>query len=276
MTDAWLSDTRSSYDTDASGYAEKVRGLLGGRPTSARAWRCSPSWCTAPAGRRRWLRAGVRHRPPPRRRSGRLRHRSLARDDRHRPARLSRPALRGRDDDRPRPDGRLGRRHTRVLVRDPRARPRHPRRVRGVPSSVASAGSVRSAFTLATRQTHVRGLHGSASHVDSHRRQPSKVAGWLRDAGFTIEAELVIGPDEDVPGPSSSRAAADSAVGSVVPTGWDLRVDRFARRVPSGRVAALGLHPFPNGSGQQRQGLAEVERDQQEVLPRRRGRPTRR
>jgi hypothetical protein len=24
--------------------------------------------------------------------------------------------------------------------------------------------------------------------------------GWLRDAGFTIEAETVIGPDEDVPG----------------------------------------------------------------------------
>jgi hypothetical protein len=32
MADAWLSDTRSSYDTDAAGYAEKVRGLLGGRP----------------------------------------------------------------------------------------------------------------------------------------------------------------------------------------------------------------------------------------------------
>src|SRR6188768_3848458 len=32
MADAWLFDTRSSYDTDAIGYAEKVRGLLGGRP----------------------------------------------------------------------------------------------------------------------------------------------------------------------------------------------------------------------------------------------------
>src|SRR3954453_2727291 len=32
MSDAWLSGTRSSYDTDASGYAEKVRGLLGARP----------------------------------------------------------------------------------------------------------------------------------------------------------------------------------------------------------------------------------------------------
>ena len=29
---SWLSDTRTSYDTDASGYAEKVRGLLDGSP----------------------------------------------------------------------------------------------------------------------------------------------------------------------------------------------------------------------------------------------------
>ena len=32
MAEAWLSNTRSSYDTDASGYAEKVRGLLGENP----------------------------------------------------------------------------------------------------------------------------------------------------------------------------------------------------------------------------------------------------
>ena len=36
--------------------------------------------------------------------------------------------------------------------------------------------------------------------VASHRRRPSTMMGWLRDAGFTIEAELVIGPDKDVPG----------------------------------------------------------------------------
>src|SRR4051812_34146075 len=28
MTDNWLSDTRRSYDVDADGYTEKVRGLL--------------------------------------------------------------------------------------------------------------------------------------------------------------------------------------------------------------------------------------------------------
>ncbi|HEV7931638.1 MAG TPA: class I SAM-dependent methyltransferase, partial [Actinomadura sp.] len=32
MPDTWLSDTRSSYNTDASGYTEKIRGLLGASP----------------------------------------------------------------------------------------------------------------------------------------------------------------------------------------------------------------------------------------------------
>jgi SAM-dependent methyltransferase len=45
-----------------------------------------------------------------------------------------------------------------------------------------------------------QGYTGRAIDVDSHHRRPSQVMGWLRDAGFTIEAELVLGPDEDVPG----------------------------------------------------------------------------
>lgn len=32
MPEQWLSDTRSSYDIDAPGYTEKVRGLLDGNP----------------------------------------------------------------------------------------------------------------------------------------------------------------------------------------------------------------------------------------------------
>ena len=32
MTDDWLGDTRTSYDADADGYAEEVRGLLDGNP----------------------------------------------------------------------------------------------------------------------------------------------------------------------------------------------------------------------------------------------------
>ena len=50
-----------------------------------------------------------------------------------------------------------------------------------------------------TRHTS-EGYTGRPVNVDSHRRRPSTMRGWLRDAGFTIEAELVIGPDEDVPG----------------------------------------------------------------------------
>ena len=45
-----------------------------------------------------------------------------------------------------------------------------------------------------------QGYTGRSINVDSHRRRPSQVAGWLRDAGFTIGAELVIRPDGDVPG----------------------------------------------------------------------------
>ena len=50
-----------------------------------------------------------------------------------------------------------------------------------------------------TRHTS-EGYTGRPINVDSHRRRPGTMSGWLRDAGFTIEAELVIGPDEDVPG----------------------------------------------------------------------------
>jgi ubiquinone/menaquinone biosynthesis C-methylase UbiE len=33
-----------------------------------------------------------------------------------------------------------------------------------------------------------------------HRRQPDRVAAWLRDAGFTVEAQVLLDPDEGVPG----------------------------------------------------------------------------
>ena len=44
------------------------------------------------------------------------------------------------------------------------------------------------------------GYTGRAINVDSHHRRPSQVTDWLRDAAFTIEAELVMRPDDDVPG----------------------------------------------------------------------------
>jgi SAM-dependent methyltransferase len=44
------------------------------------------------------------------------------------------------------------------------------------------------------------GYTGSPIDVDSHHRRPSTMTGWLRDAGLTIEAELVMRPDDAVPG----------------------------------------------------------------------------
>ncbi|UYM07652.1 hypothetical protein [Solicola gregarius] len=107
--EGWLADTRDSYDTDASGYAEKVRGLLGERP---------------------YLRTSL--------------------------------ALFAE------------------LVRE----------AGGGPVADVSHGP----------QHTSEGYTGRPINVDSHHRPPGQVAGWLRDAGFTIEAEMVFRPDDSVPG----------------------------------------------------------------------------
>jgi len=44
------------------------------------------------------------------------------------------------------------------------------------------------------------GYGGHPMKVYVHRRQPDQVAGWLRDAGFTVNAQMLIGPDESSPG----------------------------------------------------------------------------
>jgi ubiquinone/menaquinone biosynthesis C-methylase UbiE len=44
-----------------------------------------------------------------------------------------------------------------------------------------------------------QGYGGHPMTVYVHRRQPDKVASWLRDAGFEIEAQWLCDPDEQVP-----------------------------------------------------------------------------
>jgi SAM-dependent methyltransferase len=44
------------------------------------------------------------------------------------------------------------------------------------------------------------GYTGRPIKVDSYRRRPDRVSQWLREAGFTIEAELLMRPDDEVPG----------------------------------------------------------------------------
>jgi len=55
-----------------------------------------------------------------------------------------------------------------------------------------------------------KGYTGLAINVDSYRRQPEEVAASLRNSGFTIEAELALRPDDDVPGAVVFARRADS------------------------------------------------------------------
>ncbi len=45
-----------------------------------------------------------------------------------------------------------------------------------------------------------QGYGGHPMKVHVHRRQPDQVAAWLRDAGFTIEAQVLLDPDDSIPG----------------------------------------------------------------------------
>lgn len=47
-------------------------------------------------------------------------------------------------------------------------------------------------------KTEGYGGHPMSLHV--HRRPVERVAGWLRDAGFTIDAQVLVDPDAEVPG----------------------------------------------------------------------------
>jgi SAM-dependent methyltransferase len=45
-----------------------------------------------------------------------------------------------------------------------------------------------------------QGYGGHPMKVYVHRRRPDRVAAWLRDAGFTVKAQLLIDPDASAPG----------------------------------------------------------------------------
>jgi SAM-dependent methyltransferase len=44
-----------------------------------------------------------------------------------------------------------------------------------------------------------QGYGGHPMKVYVHRRQPARVAAWLRDAGFTVEAQTLLDPHDEVP-----------------------------------------------------------------------------
>ncbi|MEV1331910.1 class I SAM-dependent methyltransferase [Micromonospora costi] len=45
-----------------------------------------------------------------------------------------------------------------------------------------------------------QGYGGHPMSVHVHRRRPDRVAAWLRDAGFTVESQLIIDLEREVPG----------------------------------------------------------------------------
>jgi len=204
MTDSWLSENRTSYDADALGYAEKVRGLLDESPYLRASLAlfaelvrdaggglvadvgCGPGYVTGHLHELGVDAIGIDLSPA-----------MVA------IARGAYPELRfevGTMTDLDLPDDSV----TGVLafwsvihVPDdavPGVFAQFSRVLRpGCPLLVG--------FHVGDETLHTdKGYSGRSISVDSYHRRPDEVARWLREAGFAIEAELVMRPDEDVPG----------------------------------------------------------------------------
>lgn len=204
MADAWLSDTRSSYDTDATGYAEKVRGLLGASPYLRASLAlfaelvgaagggpvadvgCGPGYVTDYLHDAGVDAFGIDLSPE---------MIAIARRDY--------PDLRfevGTMTDLDLTDDSVAGivAFWSVIHVPDHAVPGVFEEFRRVlqPRGVLLVG-----FHVGDETQHTsEGYTGRPINVDSHHRPPSKIMSWLREAGFTIEAELVVGPDEAVPG----------------------------------------------------------------------------
>ena len=204
MGEAWLSDTRASYDTDAAGYAEKVRGLLGRRPYLRAGLAlfaelvhgagggpvadigCGPGYVTGYLHDAGVDAFGIDLSPQ---------MIALARRDH--------PDLRfdvGTMTDLEMADESLAGvvAFWSVIHVPDHAMPGVVQQFRRV---LRPQGLLLVGFHVGDETRHTsEGYTGRAISVDSHHRQPGTVTGWLRDAGFAIEAELVLEPHSEVPG----------------------------------------------------------------------------
>lgn len=204
MPDSWLSDTRTSYDTDAPGYTEKVRGLLGEMPflraslaLFAESVRDAGGGLVADVGCGPGYVTGHLHDLGVDAFGIDLSAEMIA------IAQRDHPGLRfevGTMTDLELADHSI----TGVLAFWSVIHvPDH-----AVPGVFAEfhrvlrpGGPLLVGFHVGDETRHTaEGYTGRPINVDSHHRQPGQVESWLRDAGFTIEAELIMRPDEPVPG----------------------------------------------------------------------------
>ena len=204
MADSWLSDTRRSYDTDASGYADKVRGLLDGSPflrASLTAFAelvhdadggpvadvgCGPGYVTRHLNDLGVDAFGIDLSPE---------MIAIARRD-HPDLRFEVGTMTALDLADNSVSGVLAFWSV-IHVPDDEV-PGVFEQFRRV---LRPGGPVLVGFHVGEETRHTtEGYSGRPIDVESHRRRPDQVARWLRGAGFTIEAELVMRPDEEVPG----------------------------------------------------------------------------
>ncbi|HEV7469713.1 MAG TPA: methyltransferase domain-containing protein [Pseudonocardia sp.] len=204
MPDTWLSDTRSSYNTDASGYTEKIRGLLGASPYLRASLAlfaelvhgagggpvldvgCGPGYVTGHLNDAGVDAFGIDLSPE---------MIAIARRD-YPDLRFEVGTMTDLDLADDSVAGVLA--FWSVIHVPDHAMPGVFEQFRRV---LRPGGPLLVGFHVGDETRHTsEGYTGRPINVESHQRQPSKVVGWLGDAGFTIEAELVIGPDKDVPG----------------------------------------------------------------------------
>jgi SAM-dependent methyltransferase len=189
MPEGWLADTRRSYDTDAAGYAEQVEGLLDGHPylrgclsLFAESVRRAGGGPVADVGCGPGYVTGHLHD---------LGVEAFGID-------LS-PEM-GTMTDLDLGTGSVG---GLVAFWSVVHVPDH-----AVPGVFAEfrrvlrpGGPLLVGFHVGDEVHHAsEGYSGSPVALDTHRRQPAQVESLLRDAGFTIEATLVLRPYDDTPG----------------------------------------------------------------------------
>jgi SAM-dependent methyltransferase len=204
MSDDWLSETRTSYDTDASGYAEKVGGLLDGNPYLRASLAlfaelvreaeggpvadvgCGPGYVTRHLNDLGVDAFGIDLSPE---------MIAIARRD-HPDLRFEVGTMTDLDLADQSVAGVVA--FWSVIHVPDHAVPGVFGEFRRV---LRPGGPLLVGFHVGDGTTHTsEGYTGRPISVDSHRRRPDLVARWLREEGFTIDAELVLRPDEEFPG----------------------------------------------------------------------------